>query len=108
MRTSIPPSVSAIELAVIMSEGNPGALSVLIAIIHKDPVKGMFDILHLDDMNIRGPQIWIGYKDHCGQDLDRFLKALRERDAEMISKINKNHPEELAVEGGASFERPGF
>lgn len=76
----------------------------------KDPVEGLGIILNLDDMNIRGSQIWLGYKDHCGQDLEVFKKAIDDRDPKMIELINHhgmlgNHPHR-AVHGGASFELP--
>ena len=91
----------------IMSEGNIGAVTVLMRLLEKDAVRGMIYILDLDDMNIRGTQIWIGYKDHCGQDVDKFKKCLSNRDQEMVDVINKegergNH-DEVAVRHGHSF-----
>lgn len=67
---------------------------------------GLISVLSLDDMNIWGSQIWIGYKDYCGSDLDKFAECIKQRDQGMIDKINEfgkmgNHSE-IAVEGGAS------
>lgn len=86
------------DVVVKMSEGNPGGLSVLTEILKKEPTDGFFTILTLDDMNIRGTQIWIGYKDHCNSDLDVFIKAVKDRDQAMVDKINEvgamgNHEE---------------
>ena len=41
---------------------------------------GIFDILSLDDMNMRGSQIWVAYKDHCGQDIEKFIACIKERE----------------------------
>lgn len=97
------------DLMVKMAEGNPGGLDVLMQVMKKDQMEGMRCLLDLDDMNIRGTQIWIGYKDYCGSDLDKFIKATQIRDQDMVDKINEegrlgNHTE-VAVTGGASFKR---
>ena len=89
-----------------MSEGNIGALTVLMGILKKSPREGFFSVLNLDDMNIRGEQIWLGYKDFCNQDLDRFIECAKKRDKDMIETINKNCSiGEIAVHSGASFSR---
>lgn len=94
------------DLVVTMSERNPGALDVLIRMMEKE--NGMFDILNLDDMNIRGSQIWVGYKDHCGEDIDSFVGLVKKRDKSLVETINNNSgSEERAVSSGASYTR-GF
>ena len=65
MRTPINLSDSTLDMIVAMSEGNPGALTVLMGMLESDNPAATMMILHLDDMNIRGTQIWVGYKDHC-------------------------------------------
>lgn len=55
----------------------------------REPDLGVILLCHLDDMNIRGSQIWIGYKYHCGQDLDRFMGCVTSRNEDMIAKINE-------------------
>lgn len=90
-----------------MSEGNPGAASV-IGQLMQDPCEGFMAVLHMDDMNIRGCQIWVGYKDHCGSDIDRFKAAILDRDAAMVETINRialPQTGHKAVEHGASFQR---
>lgn len=95
------------ETLFIMSEGNPGGLKVLVELLEKtnDPLL----ILSLDDMNIRGWQIWVGYKDYCDQDIHKFIECVKNRDPQMVDKINdegrRTNSEELAVIGGASFKR---
>jgi hypothetical protein len=87
-----------------MSEGNPGAVNVLSQILNKDQMAGMMNILSLDDMNMRGPQIWVGYKDHCGEDIDTFINKIRGRDLQMLKAVNEqcSSDGETAVPHGGS------
>jgi len=73
------------ETIIKMCEGNPGGLRVLMEVYSKDPIH----ILTLDDMNIRGWQIWVGYKDYCNCDLDLFIAKLKERSVDMVNIINQ-------------------
>lgn len=104
-RQKISLNTSLKEAIIFMSEGNPGALRVLCELVKSDPMTGMVDVLHLDDMNIRGSQIWVGYKDYCREDIEKFRVALRERNKEMVEIINQECQEEQSVVGGASYER---
>jgi len=73
-----------------MAEGNPGALTVLLTAMKEKGAQEIGElILFLDDMNIRGTQIWIGYKDHCGCDIDKFIGCIKEKDQVMIDKIDE-------------------
>lgn len=100
------------DAAIDMSEGNPGAISVLVQMFNKNPDDALIAILDLDDMNIRGTQIWIGYKDYCGEDIDTFMKTVFNRDQKMIDKINeqglKGNHEDRAVSHGASVDGNRF
>lgn len=98
------------DIVMKMSEGIPGALRVMMDLqmtgkkYHQ--MGGIGLILHLDDMNIWGEQIWIGYQDHCSGDLDKFAKCILSRDDKMVRTINNNHrSEERAITNGASFKR---
>ena len=109
-REKIGGSMNLVDMIAVMSEGNPGAISVLTQISKKDvATRGFVDILHLDDMNIRGSQIWVAYKDFAKEDIDVLIKALKDRDSKMVDVVNEegrmgNH-DHLAVTSGASFER---
>lgn len=97
--------MSAIDILTMMSEGLPGGIVVLTRLMEDS--RGIHNILDLDDMNIRGTQIWIGFKDYCGEDIAKFEKAIKERDPQMIDTINRvglsgNHKHK-AVTHGASF-----
>jgi len=96
-----------IDLIFKMSEGNPGAITVLIEILAKKD--GILYILGLDDMNIRGWQIWMGYKDYCKCDIVKFIECIQNREDKMILAIN-NEAIRMgsplrAVKMGASFNR---
>lgn len=93
------------EIIKIMSEGVPGAVTVLVGMIGTDPDSGIYKILIMDDMNIRGRSIWIGYKDYCNQDIKKFMEAVVKRDPAMVTAINKELGKTVAVERGAS--KPG-
>ena len=69
-----------------MGENNPGAIT-LIRKIMDDPM-GLFTLLTMNDMNIRGYQIWVAYKDYCRQDYDLFFKSINSRDKQMIRAVN--------------------
>lgn len=98
------------DILLAMGEGTPGGIRVLADILNKEPEVGLLYILDLDDMNIRGSQIWVGYKDHCGENLDRFIECIEARDGEMVRTINRVCEEyhgETAVTSGASFDEKG-
>lgn len=105
MREPISLSDSTMDMVVKMAEGSPGAISVIMQLMNRDDPAALMDVLSLDDMNIRGSQIWLGYKDHCGEDIEKFAKAIKDRDEAMIATINANTSgKERAVKGGASFD----
>jgi hypothetical protein len=55
---------------------------------------------------MRGPQVWVGYKDHCGQDIDKFIAAVKNRDPDMVKTVNSHcGTRATAVIGGAPFAK---
>lgn len=66
-----------------MSDGNPGAITVLMKILEQTPAidpdcgEGLFTILQLDTLALYGPHIWMLYKDVCGEDITRTLAVIR-------------------------------
>ena len=81
-----------------MCEANPAALRVMIDLVKRDPAVGLVDLFHMDDMGMRGPAIWVGFKDHCGEDLELFSEAIKNRDAAMVNTVRA---------AGYSVERGG-
>jgi len=107
-----------------MAEGNPGALGAMMQCIN---VQGadefvLTTLLNLDDMNIRGAQIWIAYKDYCASGDDSvvhsdkhvklFIDCVKKRDLMMVLTVNQaglkgwSSPYK-AVESGASYNHIG-
>ena len=105
MRKRIELTDSMEDIICEMSEGNPGGLIVLMQLMTRDPLI----FLHLDDMNIRGTQIWIGFKDCCKKNIDLFIKLINSRDENLVKGINikasRQGTRDKAVTGGASCER---
>lgn len=70
-----------------MSEGNPGALTVVMQLLGPqgaqiDPdawLGGLGAVLALDTLGLYGPKIWMLYKDVCKEDLVKMCAVLRAR-----------------------------
>ena len=67
-----------------MSEGNPGALRVLLELMDTVPqidpdsaLGGLLYVLRLDDLKLYGSAIWMLYKDVCGEDVAGMVALLR-------------------------------
>jgi hypothetical protein len=89
MREKIVLSDELIDIMVKMSEGNHGAVEVLTSLVRLNDRPGLLVmLLDLDDMNIRGSQIWVGFKDHCNSDIAWFKRAILARDPDMVDTIN--------------------
>ena len=73
-RSKINSSMSLKEILLVMCEGNPGALNVLLQMMESHI--GLLNIFLLDTLDIRGPKIWMLYKDCSGQDMDKFYRTL--------------------------------
>lgn len=70
-----------------LCQGNPGALRVLCELAQMDGTDGFVALLDADDMGLKGPAIWLGYKDFAKEDLGTFRDALRKRSQEMVDTI---------------------
>lgn len=84
MKTRITLADSKMECLTKMVEGNPGALRVLADILEQtgkiDPrnmMGGLGMIASLDNYGIYGSQIWMLYKDVCGQSIPKMVACLR-------------------------------
>lgn len=104
-RCKLPLDGTMIDVISVLSEGNPGAVRVIIEITEKAGDSSIVRLLDLDDMNIRGPQIWVAFKDHCGEDIESLLFCLESRDENLVNTVNMNSGiAERAVVSGASYE----
>ena len=73
-----------ISIFLKMSDGNPGALSVMMQLLEKggqiDPdsfMGGLGAILSMDTLEIYGSEIWMLYKDVCGENIVNMCAVLR-------------------------------
>lgn len=98
---------SVTNLIMDLAEGNPGAITAMMQLMEAcggDPMEAFMPLLGLDDMNMRGSQIWAGFKYHCKGDAKAFLQCIKDRDPAMIETVNKEVPgSEVAVTSGASY-----
>ena len=60
-----------------MSEGNPGAVRVLVALAQKDDGLGFVECLKLDDYGIYGARIWMCFKDLCHESTENLHMLLK-------------------------------
>jgi hypothetical protein len=67
-------NMNMMEMIFTMSEGNPGAMRVVMEMM-KDP-RSFMDILLLDSLDIRGSKIWLVYNDCCNQDMNKYNRTL--------------------------------
>lgn len=75
-----------------MSDGNIGALNVLLQLRLKEG--GVMKVIHLDSIKIYGSDIWVLYKDCCGEDINKLVHVLNEnRMGELETQTIKHHIE---------------
>lgn len=83
----IRPMDTPLDACVKLAEGNPGAAQVCALILRDDPEWGYFTLLHLDDMGLHGPAIWVAYKDYAKQDLPTLVHALKDRSPGLVAAV---------------------
>lgn len=79
--------MAGMDVAVKMSDGNPGAISVLMMLMASDQpgveidpdaaFGGMTPIFNLDTLGIYGSRIWCLYKDVCEESIPHLVALLR-------------------------------
>lgn len=98
------------DIVLKMSDGNPGAINVMMACVTEhekiDPdsaLKGYSTLLSMDTEGMYGSDIWVHYKDICGQDITTFIATFRakqlglrgsltERVDEVVADVQKRLP----------------
>jgi hypothetical protein len=71
-----------------MAEGNPGALTAMMEMLKVNEMAGLVAIYHLDDLEIRGPLIWVCYKDILRHDAQQLIeKAMDHSIADKLEKL---------------------
>ena len=74
MHGKIRDGMTVLDAIVAMSDGNPGALNVLMRMNEKP--MGMFDVIRMDNLGIYGWKIWTFSKDCCKHDLAKISRTL--------------------------------
>lgn len=73
---------------ITLAEGIPGAVVAMAELANTQPdVIALLDTL--DELDIRGSYIWVGYKDHCEKDTEEFADAIRSEDDAMLAEIEE-------------------
>lgn len=80
--------MSAMEAVIALAEGNIGAATACGELL-KSSELGLVDLCHLDDMELYGPNIWLGYKDICEFDVVKFQSMIKDRS---LAKAVKDLP----------------
>lgn len=73
--TKIDLNDSFIDIITKMSEGNPGAITVLMGLLKGAP-ENVFLVLDLDTLGVYGSRIWMLYKDVCKEDMEIMRSLL--------------------------------
>jgi hypothetical protein len=89
---------STMDVVMKMSEGNPGAVTVIMSLF-KDAAKidpdnwmpGLGEVLSLDTLGIYGSKIWMFYKDVCSEDLVKMCAVIRSHQLGITSKDSFIH-----------------
>ena len=97
--------VSILDIIQILSDGNPGAVNVCAQLMNSysdvDPESAMgplSGLLSLDSYGIYGPNIWVLYKDICGEDIVNVIVVLRGIQLDVLDRdlvydsIRQNRP----------------
>ena len=78
-----------------MSEGNPGALNVLMQLVNRSAkmeltnVCSLFDYFsRLDSLEVYGASIWILYKDICGEKIEVMVEVLNAVGNNTVSQMD--------------------
>ena len=105
-RGMLPDECSGEDLIRIMTEGVEDVKGVVARLYLN---QGQFGVLDLDDMNIRGKQIWIGYRDVCEGNFEKFVDMVRNRNSDFVTRINHIAEEQqiphVAVTSGGTLRQ---
>ena len=73
-RTRLNGTDSVMDVAMKMSDGNPGALNVIMQFL-KNPMDIVF-LLACDSIGLYGSQLYMLWNDCCGRDMDKVKRVL--------------------------------
>lgn len=80
-----------VDALTTLAQGNPGALTAMSALV-KDSEFTPVDLAILQAAQLRGSDIWIGYKDICGYDIAKFRQMLSDHTLkEQIERVKSGN-----------------
>ncbi len=82
----------------LMAEGHQPTKKLLKMCVEIDPML----LLHLDDMNLRGPQAWAAFYGWADGVFDKFRVAVTTRELEMVNYCNLGPWSHRAVPRGGA------
>lgn len=69
-------NMSTMDMIITMSEGNPGAIQVIMQMMSDpDPIR-FLDILLLDGLDIRGSQLYMLWSDCSDKNMEKYFRTL--------------------------------
>lgn len=88
------------SMIIEMSEGVPGAIVALAQLMDKDVQDGFFKMLKLDSYGIYGSDIWDIFKRECGEDINRFIDVIAEKETKDIPSSEDIEGDEEGIYSG--------
>lgn len=86
------------DIIVLLADGNPGAIRVLMELIQHgkeidpdDALAPFGSLFGLDNLDCYGSRIWMFFKDVCGQDLHKMVALMRAVQLGYTSDTAINH-----------------
>ena len=77
------------ETLIELSDGNPGALTVLTDCAAQTPSSFGVIVDKLEEHDIRGSLIWVGYKDICDEELSAFISSVLREDDDFLEELDE-------------------
>lgn len=74
------------EAIMTLSEGNPGSINVMCQFLHLPECAEL--LMTLDEMNLRGRQIFVAYRLGSNQNMLQFIDNLKQRNQLMCDIVN--------------------
>ena len=65
--------MSPIDMISKMTNGNPGAMNVLMQVMKKD----FMLVIRMDSISLYDHHIWEVYKDECKENIDKFIEKVK-------------------------------
>ena len=75
--------MTTLDMAMIMSEGNPGALQIVMSRLQTP--EGLLQLLTCDSKGIRGTNLYLLFSDCCGKDEEKFERTIQKNGINIVN-----------------------